>query len=64
MNEQTYFLTQDQDSHWYTVPVEQRAEFQRLDEGGEETEVEFISKFSRYVVGGDPSRIEFIIVKH
>lgn len=52
---------EDEDGHWYTVPVELKNEFDRLLEGGEDCEDEFNRIFSPYSVGGCPSRIEFTL---
>lgn len=45
--------TKDDDGHWYVIPVELVDEFNRLLDGGESTEDEFIEKFSEFMTGGD-----------
>src|ERR1044072_1368686 len=43
---------QDNDGHWYVIPALLESEFDRLLDGGEETEDEFIEIFSDYMTGG------------
>lgn len=50
--------TKDNDGHWYVIPVELVEEFDRLLEGGESTEDEFIDKFSDYMTGGDLNLVQ------
>lgn len=49
---------QDDSCHWYVIPMEMLGEFRYLEEGGEDTEEEFIEKFSQYMTGGDLNIIQ------
>jgi hypothetical protein len=50
--------TKDNDDHWYVIPVELIEEFDKLLDGGESTEDEFIEKFSDYMTGGDLNLVQ------
>lgn len=60
------YVTQDQDSHWYIIPIEMLEVFNRLLEESqyesnpdwEAKEAEFIDKFSQYATGGYINNIE------
>jgi predicted HAD superfamily Cof-like phosphohydrolase len=55
------FATQDGEGHWYVVPVDLKDEFDRLLDGGETTENEFIEQFSQYMTGGDLNLVQLYI---
>ena len=55
-----YFLSQDDDSHWYLIPVELRAEFAAAREkGGDDDWEKFIDKFDQYRLSGGPGSYTF-----
>lgn len=55
------YATQDEDGHWYVIPLEMKDEFLKLldlsryesNEHWDEHEAEFIGKFDQYRTGGD-----------
>lgn len=55
---QAVYATKDNDGHWYVFPIELIDEFDRLLDGGEATEDEFIEKFSDYMTGGDLNLVQ------
>jgi len=53
------YLTKDESSHWYCIPLEMKELFNELHEracqGDHEAEDQFISTFSCYMTGGGPN---------
>lgn len=56
-----YFLDNDDDGHWYLVPVEEREAFEEwLDSDVDEHHI-FTAKAYEYMIGGHPNKIEFYL---
>lgn len=55
-------VLQDEDNHWYIIPIELKDEFIKLSESNSlDDEDEFINKFSEYMTGGSINNIRLYI---
>jgi hypothetical protein len=59
---QKYFFSQDQDCHWYMIPVEKRKRWQELMNGsGDDNDDAINTEFGDYRTGGGIGNIEFTV---
>lgn len=54
-----YFLSQDNDSHWYVVPVSRRTDWEKWLELDPDNESAWNTPDFAEEVGGSPSLVEF-----
>ena len=59
MADQRFFLSQDNDSHWYIIPVDKRVEWNDWLELDEDDEPSWMVPEFAKAVGGNPSLITF-----
>lgn len=56
-----YFLDNDDDGHWYLIPVSRSEDWQRWVDNDYNWEDDFCSEASNWMIGGHPNKIEFYL---